>query len=112
MLAAFALEVKLFPDRTPSSTIAINKHAQFRPHRDNGAGNGQSVSLIVGLGEYIGGEVIIENEIHDIRNGVEFDGWSDRHWTAPFVGERYSLVWFTPMGVVLNDLWWWENRVE
>ena len=26
---------------------------------------------------------------HDIRyKGLEFDGWSERHWTLPFLGER------------------------
>ena len=29
---------------------------------------------------------------------LEFDGWKQRHWTLPFVGERYSLVYFTPQG--------------
>ena len=43
------------PHRPPSSTIAVNKHAQFRPHRDTGAGNGQSKSLIVSLGDFAGG---------------------------------------------------------
>ncbi len=37
---------------------------------------------------------------------IEFDGWNDRHYNLPFVGERFSLVWFTPLGVMLEDLWW------
>ncbi len=36
-----ALEAALRPARPPSSTIAVNRNAQFRPHRDSGAGNGQ-----------------------------------------------------------------------
>lgn len=51
--AAFELETQLFPSRA-SSTIAINRNAQFRPHTDSGAGAGQSTSLIVGLGTYSG----------------------------------------------------------
>ena len=27
-----------------------------------------------------------------------FDGWNERHWTLPFAGERFSVVWFTPRG--------------
>ena len=97
--AAFQLETKLFPDREPSSTIAINRNAQFRPHTDSGAGAGQSTSLIVGLGTYAGGELMVEGEQHDIRyKAIEFNGWKQRHWTMPFTGERYSLVWFTPKG--------------
>jgi len=97
--AAFELERILCPEREPSSTIAINRNAQFRPHTDSGAGAGQSTSLIVGLGTYAGGELMVEGEKCDIRyKAIEFDGWKQRHWTLPFLGERYSLVWFTPKG--------------
>lgn len=96
---AFELERLLLPARPPSSTIAINKHAQFLPHVDSGAGAGQGVSLIVGLGDYTGGSLIVEGVEHDIRyKPVEFNGWTQRHWTMPFNGERFTLVWFTPLG--------------
>jgi hypothetical protein len=99
MKAAFELELALSPDREPSSTIAVNRNAQFRPHIDNGAGSGQSNSLIVGLGNYDGGELVVEGVKHNIRyKPLEFNGWTERHWTLPFNGERYSLVWFTPKG--------------
>ena len=40
---------------------------------------------------------MVEGQEHDIRyHPVEFNGWKQRHWTLPFEGERYSLVWFTP----------------
>ena len=97
--AAFELEVVLCPNRPPSSTIAINRNAAFRPHTDSGAGAGQSTSLIVGLGHYAGGQLVVEGEKKDIRySPIEFNGWKQRHWTLPFGGERYSLVWFTPKG--------------
>jgi hypothetical protein len=54
----------------------FNKNAQFKPHTDSGAGAGQSCSLIVGLGDYSGGELAVEGEVHTIRyTPVEFDGW-------------------------------------
>lgn len=97
--AAFELEAVLRPDRPPSTTIAVNRHARFKPHVDSGAGAGQSRSLIVGLGDYLGGDLVVEGEEADIRyRPLEFDGWTQRHWTLPFKGERYSLVWFTPRG--------------
>jgi hypothetical protein len=103
----FILEKKLFPNRPPSSTIAVNKHCQFRPHRDTGLGNGQSDSMIVGLGNYVGGELLVENEVHDIRyKPIEFNGWKCRHSTLPFEGERFSLVFFTPFGIPQEDLFW------
>ncbi len=49
---AFELEILLYPDKEPSSKIAINRSAQFRPYVDNGAGTGQNRSLIFGLGTY------------------------------------------------------------
>eukprot|EP00928_Gymnodinium_smaydae_P033559 TRINITY_DN24006_c1_g4_i1.p1 TRINITY_DN24006_c1_g4~~TRINITY_DN24006_c1_g4_i1.p1 ORF type:complete len:1020 (-),score=170.63 TRINITY_DN24006_c1_g4_i1:214-3216(-) len=98
-LRAFELERLLRPDRPPSSTLAINKRAQFLPHVDSGAGAGQGISLIVGLGDYSGGELVVEGIPHDIRyKPLDFNGWTQRHWTLPFDGERFSLVWFTPLG--------------
>lgn len=96
---AFELERQLMPERPPSSTIAVNRHAQFLPHVDSGAGAGQGISLIVGLGDYSGGELVVEGTPHNIRyTPREFNGWAQRHWTLPFEGERFSLVWFTPRG--------------
>ncbi len=97
--AVFELERQLMPNRPPSSTIAINCNAQFKPHRDSGAGAGQLKSMIVGLGDYVGGELVVESEVYDIQYmPMEFNGWKQRHWTLPFTGERFSLVWFTPKG--------------
>ena len=95
--ATFALEHALMPDRPPSTRVAVNRRALFRPHTDAGSGFGQSTSLIVGLGDYSGGELVVEGEPSDIRyKPLQFDGWRQRHWTLPFEGERFSLVWFTP----------------
>jgi hypothetical protein len=82
------------PGREQSSTITINKFAQFKPHRDSGGGAGQRLSMIVGLGNYTGGKLVIGGEEHDIRyKPMEFDGFRDEHWTTPFDGERFSIVW-------------------
>ena len=95
--AIFELERTIAPGRTPSTMVAVNRRATFLPHTDAGAGFGQSTSLIVGLGDYTGGELVVEGEPHDIRYApLTFDGWRQRHWTLPFEGERFSLVWFTP----------------
>eukprot|EP00977_Amphora_coffeiformis_P002157 scaffold425_cov175-Amphora_coffeaeformis.AAC.16 len=83
--------------RPPSSHCAVNCDAQFTPHVDSGRGKGQQLSMIVGLGSYSGGELFVEGRSYDIRyKALEFDGWKLRHWTAPFRGQRFSLVWFTP----------------
>ena len=87
----------LAPTRPPSTMVAVNRRACFRPHTDAGSGLGQSLSLIVGLGEYTGGGLVVEGTPVPIRYApYEFDGWRSRHWTLPFQGERFSLVWFSP----------------
>jgi hypothetical protein len=87
--------------RAPSSHCAINCNAQFTPHVDSGRGAGQSLSMIVGLGDFWGGgELVVEGTAYDIRyRPLQFDGWKLRHWTKAFSGERFSLVWFTPEGI-------------
>ena len=69
--------------RLASSHCAVNRNAQFTPHVDSGRGSGQSLSMIVGLGNYLGGELLVEGESNSIfYNPLEFDGWNQRHWTA------------------------------
>mmetsp|Transcript_24736 Transcript_24736/g.71418 ORF Transcript_24736/g.71418 Transcript_24736/m.71418 type:complete len:771 (-) Transcript_24736:236-2548(-) len=102
--AVFELELTLAANddgssrkRTASSHCAVNCRASFTPHVDSGRGAGQTLSLIVGIGDYVGGELLVEGRPHDVCYApLEFDGWRERHWTAPFEGERFSLVWFTP----------------
>ena len=80
--ACLDLEAEIMLERPPSSTVVINRNAQFKPHTDSGAGAGQSCSLIVGLGEYNGGGLVVEGKVHHIAySPVEFDGWKQVHWT-------------------------------
>ena len=99
--SVFELEIWLIKEygllRPPSTHCAVNRNATFLPHVDSGRGAGQSVSMIYGLGDYTGGAICVEGTASDIRYvPLEFDGWRQRHWTEPYEGERYSLVWFTP----------------
>ncbi len=83
--------------RKPSSHCAVNFNASFTPHVDSGTGLGQSLSMIVGLGDYTGGDIFVEGDAYPIRyQPLEFDGWKQRHWTGAYTGERFSLVWFSP----------------
>ena len=66
LAACLQLEASLRPDRPPSTTLTINRHAQFRPHTDSGNGNGQSLSMIVALGDFTGGELIVEGAVHPV----------------------------------------------
>jgi tRNA U38,U39,U40 pseudouridine synthase TruA len=96
-LTVNSLEQGILVRRAPSSHCAVNCNAEFTPHVDSGRGSGQSLSMIVGLGDYTGGGLYVEGDLFDIRfKPIEFDGWKLRHWTNQFQGERFSLVWFTP----------------
>jgi tRNA U38,U39,U40 pseudouridine synthase TruA len=79
-------------DRQASSHCAVNCNAQFTPHVDSGRGSGQKLSMIVGMGNYAGGELLVEGEPFNIQYQLlVFDGWRLRHWTNRFAGERFSL---------------------
>ena len=80
----------------PFTSICINHNTIAEPHQDK---HNQGVSCIVGIGNYTGGELVVfyENgeKIVDIHNKpYTFDGSKYIHWSLPFEGNRYSLIFF------------------
>ncbi len=80
------------------SSIQYNKNHRSAKHKD---GKNIGVSYIIGLGDYTDGELIIydknnKNPVkHNIKNKFhKFNGSIYPHETAPFKGERYSLVFY------------------
>lgn len=80
------------------SSICINKNTIAEKHKDK---NNNGVSSIIGLGNYVGGDLIIEDPItkketvHDIRGRLHsFNGSTHDHWSTSFVGTRYSIIYF------------------
>ena len=74
------------------TTVQINKNILSLPHIDK---NNVGESYIVALGDFEGGELVIEGEPFNIKDTWKiFDG-NCGHWVNPFVGTRYSLVFFT-----------------
>jgi len=76
--------------------VQINKNWWSPPHKD--AGN-VGFSWSIGFGDYEGGETIVEypegDEEYDIKhNFTTFNGSEFTHWTKPFDGTRYSLVFY------------------
>ena len=81
------------------TSVQYNKNHRAAKHRD---AKNTGVSYIVGLGDYKGGELIIYDENdknpvkHDIQNKFNtFNGSIYPHETAPFKGERYTLVFYS-----------------
>lgn len=90
------LELKKFmnsydPDFT-FTTIQINKNIMAPPHIDK---NNVGPSYIIALGDFEGGNLVIEGKEYNIKNTFKkFDGRLG-HWTTEFTGTRYSLIFFT-----------------
>ena len=95
---ATKLLLKLHDPKFKYTTIQYNKNHKCAKHKD---GRNVGVSYIIGLGNYTGGELIVFDENdknpvkHDIRNKFfKFNGSKYFHVTAPFKGERYTMVYF------------------
>ena len=74
------------------TTIQLNKNIQSPPHIDK---NNVGYSYIIGLGDYTGGNLVIEGKQYDIKNKwLKFDGRLG-HWVEPFTGTRYTIIYFT-----------------
>ena len=81
------------------TSIQYNKNHRSAKHID---GKNTGISYIIGLGNYTGGDLIVYDEdgknpvYHNIKNRFyKFNGSKYPHETAPFQGERYSLVFYS-----------------
>lgn len=73
--------------------IQVNQNYFSKPHKDVG---NLGESLIVGFGDYTGGELNVWGVNHDIRHKpLIFNGSENLHWTQEWEGIRYSLVFHT-----------------
>ncbi len=78
------------------TTVTLNKNFECLPHFDS-ANVGES--YIIALGNYTGGELNIEGTKYDIRGKwLKFNGSEKKHWVEPFIGDRYSLVYYKTKG--------------
>ena len=81
---------KLFPGRRWSS-LQVNYNTVSQEHCD---ANNRGTSLIVTLGDYIGGSFVLGDQVQDTYGKlVEFDGKTP-HSSEPFQGNRYSVIAF------------------
>ena len=74
------------------TTIQLNKNVECKPHIDT---NNVGKSLILGWGNYTGGELVIEGKLHNIKNKFLFFDGNRGHWTQKWIGDRYSIIFFT-----------------
>lgn len=86
---------RLFPD-FDFQMVVINKNFKSPPHKDI---NNTQKSLIVGLGDYNGGDLCIEDpetkEVEEhciLYSPLYFDGKNSLHWVNDWKGDRYSVI--------------------
>lgn len=81
---------RLFPEHN-FDCIMINKNFQCPAHKDR---NNVGDSIIVGLGSYNGGDLVIEGEGHCILySPLVFNGHDKEHWVESWCdGDRYTVV--------------------
>jgi len=90
--------------KIPFTSIQVNQNMTCSAHRDKG---NTGMSAIVAFGNYSGGDLVVEGKSHDInRKILLFDGSKEEHYTAPFTGDRYSIVFHT---IAPQEKW--GNRV-
>eukprot|EP00971_Amphidinium_carterae_P350072 6491365-Amphidinium_carterae.1 len=93
--------------RAPYLAIQINKIEDGRGMREHVDRNNGGWSDVIALGEFSGGEFVTEQGEFDCRERwVAFDGRRSHH-VKPHVGERYSIVLFSPenVGRLKNEDW-------
>ena len=90
--------MKLKDSKFKFTSVQYNKNNRAARHKDS---KNVGISYIIGLGNYTGGELIIydENEKNPVKHNIRnkfytFNGSIYPHETAPFKGERYTLVFY------------------
>jgi len=84
--------IKIIAPDFISDSITINHNLKCKRHKD---GRNVGDSIIVGLGNYEGGELKVEDKIYDInQKPLKFNGSKLYHETLDFKGDRWSIIWF------------------
>ena len=80
---------RLFPEHE-FDCVMINKNFKCPPHRDK---NNIGDSIIIGLGNYNGGDLVVEGKGHCLLySPFVFNGSQQEHWVEDWTGDRYTIV--------------------
>jgi len=82
---------QIVPKSHNYTSITLNKNIVCLPHRDK---NNTSSSYAFAIGDYEGGELVVEGQKHNIRyNPIIFNGGTQEHYSLPTTkGNRYSFI--------------------
>lgn len=87
------------------TSVTINHNVQCKPHKDT---RNDGTTMIIGLGDYQGGELCIDDKEIDINHKpYYFNGWLHTHYNKPHTGDRWSLMFYS-----LRKSWDLEHREE
>jgi len=87
------------------TTIQVNKNYETKRHLDS-ANDNDADSYLFSLGDYIGGELVIEDSdkkehlINANCNLIAFNGSRYYHFNKPHIGNKYSIVYYNNKRVV------------
>lgn len=91
-LWALLLEFATKFDLMSYDAIQINDNYMSNPHRDKG---NEGLSYIVAFGDFVGGMLNVSGTDYDIKlKGHLFNGSQEEHFTRPWSGHRYSVVFY------------------
>ena len=82
------------------TSITINKNVKCKPHYDK---RNNGLTMIIGLGDYTGGELVILNDSHDDIIDIKckphyFNGYLNKHYNNSWTGTRYTLMYYAIRG--------------
>jgi len=71
--------------------IVLNHNFECKPHRDS---VNSTDSIAIGFGDYIGGQLVIDDIEHNIQyDSIQFNGSKSIHFVSKIIwGDRYSLI--------------------
>jgi len=75
------------------STVTINHNVLCLPHKDV---RNDGTTMIVGLGDYTGGELVVEGKTIDINHRPYwFNGYLHEHYNTAHDGDRWSVMFYS-----------------
>ena len=98
LVASIVRLIRSLPGFDPAftfSSVQVGRNTRVAPHRDS-ANEGPSAAI--GLGDYTGGHLVVENKVVCIRHKIFFFNGLRTHHTTPHTGDRVSLIAFTHSG--------------
>ena len=83
------------------TSVQLNHNVTSPKHRDT---NNVGDSLLISLGEYTGGEIVIEGEVKNAYlTPIIFNGYELEHWNLDHQGNKYSLIFFNTEKIRKNN---------